>query len=86
MIGMVLTPCDLEVPRLLHTSLTLIGVGAGAGGVALFLTGLILSSRPFKLNGNVASGTLLKNVVPNPLSGEFPWISKAGTLASVASI
>jgi malonate transporter len=60
-IGMALTLCDVEVPRLLDTSLTLIGVGAG--GVALFLTGLILSSQPFKLNRNVASGTLLKNVV-----------------------
>ena len=61
MIGMVLTLCGVEAPRLLDASLTLIGVGAA--GVALFLTGLILSSQPFKLNGNVASGTLLKNVV-----------------------
>ena len=60
-IGMVLALCGVEVPRLLDTSLTLIGVSAG--GVALFLTGLILSSQPFKLNRNVASGTLLKNVV-----------------------
>jgi malonate transporter and related proteins len=60
-IGIVLTACDVEVPLLLDTSLTLIGVGAG--GVALFLTGLILSSQPFRLNRNVASGTLLKSVV-----------------------
>ena len=60
-IGIVLTACDVEVPLLLNTSLTLIGVGAG--GVALFLTGLILSSLPFRLNRNVASGTLLKSVV-----------------------
>ena len=60
-IGMVLTLCAVELPRLLNTSLTLIGVGAG--GAALFLTGLILSSQPFKLNSNVASGTVLKNVV-----------------------
>jgi malonate transporter and related proteins len=61
MIGMVLTLCNVEVPRLLTTSLTLIGVGAG--GVALFLTGLILSSQSFRLNGNVTAGTILKNVV-----------------------
>jgi malonate transporter and related proteins len=61
MIGMVLTLCDVEVPRLLVSSLTLIGIGAG--GVALFLTGLILSSQSFRLNRNVASGTVLKNVV-----------------------
>ncbi len=59
--GMVLTLCGVAVPRLLVASLTLIGVGAG--GVALFLTGLILSSQPFKLNRDVASGTVLKNVV-----------------------
>jgi len=61
MIGMVLTLCDVEVPRLLESSLTLIGIGAG--GVALFLTGLILSSQSFRLSRNVASGTILKNVV-----------------------
>jgi malonate transporter len=60
-IGMALTLSAIEVPRLLNTSLALIGVGAG--GVALFLTGLILSSQPFKLNRNVALGTVLKNVV-----------------------
>ena len=60
-VGMVLALCDVEVPRLAVTSLTLIGVGTG--GVALFLTGLILSSQPFKLNRTVASGMVLKNVV-----------------------
>jgi malonate transporter and related proteins len=60
-IGMALTACGVEVPLLLNTSLALIGVGAG--GVALFLTGLILSSQPFRLNRNVASGTLLKSLV-----------------------
>ena len=61
MIGMVLTLCGVEESRLLNASLALIGVGAG--GVALFLTGLILSSQPFRLTGNVAAGTVLKNVV-----------------------
>jgi malonate transporter len=60
-IGMALAACGIEVPLLLNTSLALIGVGAG--GVALFLTGLILSSQPFRLNRNVASGTLLKSLV-----------------------
>ena len=60
-LGMVLTLGNVLMPRLLVSSLTLIGVAAG--GVALFLTGLILSSQPFKLNRNVASGTVLKNIV-----------------------
>jgi malonate transporter and related proteins len=59
--GMVLTLCDVEVPRLLDNSLMLIGIGAG--GVALFLTGLILSSQSFRPSGSVASATLLKNGV-----------------------
>ena len=59
--GMLLTLCNVQVPRLLVTSLLLIGVSAA--GVALFLTGLILSSQPFELNRNVATGALLKNVV-----------------------
>lgn len=59
-IGTVLSLCGVEAPRLLDTSLALIG--AGAGGVALFLTGLILSAQPFELNRNVASGAVLKNV------------------------
>lgn len=59
-IGMVLSLADIDLPHLLASSLTLIGVGSG--GVALFLTGLILSSQAFTPNGNVVSGTLLKNV------------------------
>ena len=57
---MVLSLADIDLPHLLASSVTLIGVGSG--GVALFLTGLILSSQPFTPNGNVLSGTLLKNV------------------------
>lgn len=60
LIGMLLSLAGVALPELLASSLTLIGVGSG--GVALFLTGLILSSQPFKPNANVLSGTLLKNV------------------------
>jgi malonate transporter len=52
---------SIEVPPLLKAALMLIGVGAG--GTALFLTGLILSDQPFKINWNVTVGTILKNVV-----------------------
>jgi malonate transporter len=38
-------------------------IGQAAGGVALFLTGLILSAQRIELDANVLSGTLLKNVV-----------------------
>jgi malonate transporter len=38
-------------------------IGHTAGGVGLFLTGLILSSQRFKMGGNVTGGMLVKNVV-----------------------
>ncbi|WP_193165308.1 AEC family transporter [Microbulbifer hainanensis] len=38
-------------------------IGQAAGGVALFLTGLILSAQTIELSANVLSGTVLKNVV-----------------------
>jgi malonate transporter and related proteins len=38
-------------------------IGQAAGGVALFLTGLILSGQRIQLGLNVLSATLLKNVV-----------------------
>jgi malonate transporter and related proteins len=59
--GTVLAILGVSLPKLVADSLILLGVGAG--GVALFLTGLILSSQSLKLNGSVATGTLLKNVL-----------------------
>jgi predicted permease len=38
-------------------------IGVATAGVALFLTGLILSAQPFHLGGNAITGVLLKNVV-----------------------
>ena len=52
----------LAVPLPDFISRAFILIGQGAGGVAAFLTGLILSSQAFLLNGNVVTGTLLKNV------------------------
>jgi malonate transporter len=60
-LGVLLSLLGVSLPPLLGSSLDLIG--RAAGGVALFLTGLILSAQPFKLNANVVSGTLLKNIV-----------------------
>jgi malonate transporter len=52
---------DIPLPDFVARSFDLIGQ-AGAG-VALFLTGVILSSQSVVLNSNVLSGALLKNVV-----------------------
>jgi malonate transporter len=52
---------DIPLPEAASRSFQLIG--QAAGGVALFLTGLILSAQRIELGPNVLSGTLLKNVV-----------------------
>ena len=51
----------IALPEAVSRSFQLIG--QAAGGVALFLTGLILSAQRIQLGSNVLSGTLLKNVV-----------------------
>jgi predicted permease len=38
-------------------------IGQCTAGVALFLTGLILSAQPFRLEGNAITGVILKNIV-----------------------
>ncbi len=38
-------------------------IGQAAGGVALFLTGLVLSAQDFRMNRNVVGATLLGNIV-----------------------
>ena len=60
-LGVIFSFLGLTLPPLLGSSLDLIG--RTAGGVALFLTGMILSAQPFKLDGNVIASTLLKNIV-----------------------
>jgi predicted permease len=55
--------CLLGIPLPEAVSRSFQLIGQAAGGVALFLTGLILSAQRIQLGSNVLSGTLLKNVV-----------------------
>ena len=55
--------CLLGIPLPEEVSRSFQLIGQAAGGVALFLTGLILSAQRIELGPNVLSGTLLKNVV-----------------------
>ena len=66
-IGIALSLSRIPLPGLVATSLQVIGVSAG--GVALFLTGLILSSQKLLLTLNVLVSVGLRNVV-HPL---FTW-------------
>lgn len=60
-LGILYSLVDAPLPDYISHALQLIG--QAAGGVALFLTGLILSSQRVLLNWNVISGTLIKNIV-----------------------
>jgi len=51
----------LEIPAPLDKSLDLLG--KSTVGLALFLTGLLLSAQPFRLSANVLAGVLVKNFV-----------------------
>jgi malonate transporter len=59
--GVAFSLLDIPLPEAASRSFQLIG--QTAGGVALFLTGLILSAQRIELGPNVLSGALLKNVV-----------------------
>jgi malonate transporter and related proteins len=60
-LGITFSLVGIPLPEALRRSLQLIG--ESAGGVALFLTGLILSAQRIELGTNMLSGTLLKNIV-----------------------
>jgi malonate transporter len=52
---------DLALPMIADRALGLLG--QATAGIGLFLTGLILSAQPIRVDGNVVLGVLLKNVV-----------------------
>jgi len=61
LVGAGVSLSGLHLDVLVTSSLQLIGVAAG--GVALFLTGLVLSSQPFRLDLQVTGATLAGNVL-----------------------
>ena len=60
-IGISLSLCGLELNALAHASLGLIG--SAAAGVALFLTGVILSAQSFELDWKVIAATAASDIV-----------------------
>jgi malonate transporter and related proteins len=60
-LGIAFSLVGIPLPEALRRSFQLIG--ESAGGVGLFLTGLILSAQRIESSPNMLSGTLLKNVV-----------------------
>jgi predicted permease len=59
--GMLFSLLAIPIPDVAGRMLNLIG--QTTAGVALFLTGLILSAQPFRLEGNAITGVILKNIV-----------------------
>jgi len=60
-VGIVFSLCGFSVGKVAQASLLLIG--HAAPGVALFLTGVVLSSQAFRLTWKVANATLFSNIV-----------------------
>ena len=60
-LGIAFSLVGIPLPGAVHRSFELIG--ESAGGVGLFLTGLILSAQRIELSTNMLSGTFLKNIV-----------------------
>ena len=60
-LGMVFSLIGVPTPDIEGRMLNLIG--QCTAGVALFLTGLILSAQPFRLGGNAIMSVILKNIV-----------------------
>jgi malonate transporter and related proteins len=60
-LGIAFSLVGIPLPEAVRRSFQLIG--ESAGGVGLFLTGLILSAQRIELSTNMLSGTFLKNIV-----------------------
>jgi malonate transporter len=58
--GTLVSLAGLSLPAVVLASLQ--EIGAAAGGLALFVTGLVLSERPFRLSRNTLLGTAVANI------------------------
>jgi predicted permease len=82
-VGLVLTLSGHPVPPVFASSLDV--MAKVTIGLALFLTGLILSAQPFRLTGAVMTGVALKNFVqPALLFALLPLFALHGQLAREA--
>jgi malonate transporter len=82
-LGILLSICDLKLNALADACLSLIG--SAAAGVALFLTGLILSAQSFKLDWKVVAATAASDILRPLLAVAvvyfFPISPEAGKTA-----
>jgi malonate transporter len=81
-LGLLCSLAGLPIPPLLESTLTL--VGQGASGMALFLTGLVLSAQPVKLSASVGLTVAVKNVLQPLLTALLTLLLLDGLEARVA--
>ncbi|MET0438331.1 MAG: AEC family transporter [Devosia sp.] len=71
-LGILFSLCELKTGRVADACLTLIG--QAAPGVALFLTGLVLSAQAFRLDGKVVAATVAGNIVRPLLTAAIVFV------------
>jgi malonate transporter and related proteins len=71
-LGVVLSLCGLKLDPLIDACMTVIG--QAAAGVALFLTGLMLSGQSFQLDWKVVGATALADIVRPLLTAAVVWL------------
>jgi predicted permease len=62
----------LHLPDYVNRSLTV--MGNATAGAALFLTGLIVSAQPFRLDGRVIAAMMAKNLMQPALCLGLAWL------------
>jgi malonate transporter len=84
LLGILLSLAGLSPPGVLDRSVMLIG--QATAGVALFLTGLVVSAQPFRFSGDVALGVVLKNLLQPALTAGLALLLLPPELARVAVV
>ncbi|WP_180899149.1 AEC family transporter [Martelella soudanensis] len=83
-LGIIVSISGLKLGPVIDASFALMGQ-AGAG-VALFLTGLVLSSQPFRLDWKIAGATVASNVVRPLLTAAIVFVLPVSTEVAKVSI
>jgi malonate transporter len=82
--GIIFSLCGLATGRVIGACLHLIG--QAAPGVALFLTGVVLSSQAFQMNWKVANATLLANIARPLLTAAVVFLLPLSTETAKVAI
>ncbi len=72
LLGVVAALIKLHLPDYVNRSLTV--MGNATAGAALFLTGLIVSAQPFRLDGRVIAAMMAKNLMQPALCLGLAWL------------